>query len=241
MKKKLLAGLVSSFLMFGIVGTVEASLITIGTATYNGSDYNLIWDNDNNGSSVVWLDYSNTPNQWANQVAWADGLNNYGVLSYKLQKGYSVDFGANNWRLPTTVDEGSPWNYNYNITNSEMGHLFYTELGNKGYDGVWNPQTREWGLVNVASFANLKDSAYWTGTENAVNSGYYAWEFSMDYGYQLGGGLNSAIFAIALRTGQVTYAPPITSTPTPEPSTLFLMATGLTGLVGSRIRRKKKA
>ena len=31
----------------------QGTQITIGTATYIGSDYNLIWDDDNNGNSVV--------------------------------------------------------------------------------------------------------------------------------------------------------------------------------------------
>ncbi len=47
--------------------------ITIGTATYSGSDYNLIWDDDNNGNSVVWLDYTNSGVNWGSQNTWASG------------------------------------------------------------------------------------------------------------------------------------------------------------------------
>jgi len=70
MKKSLV---VLFLLMFS--GSAYAALMTIGTATYNDSDYNLIWDPDNNGNSVIWLDYSNSQTTWDNQVSWADDLN----------------------------------------------------------------------------------------------------------------------------------------------------------------------
>ena len=58
--------------------------------------------------------YSNDLNNKVNQVAWAGGL--------------SVDFGGtiiDDWRLPTTaVQTGG-----FEIKTSEMGHLFYDELG----------------------------------------------------------------------------------------------------------------
>ena len=50
MKKKLLAGLIAGLFMLGMAVMAHASLTTIGTATYKGSDYNLIWDDDNNGN-----------------------------------------------------------------------------------------------------------------------------------------------------------------------------------------------
>ena len=74
MKKKLLTSLVTGLIVFGVTGMANASLTNIGTATYNGIDYNLIWDDDNNGNSLVWLDYSNTAISWENQMAWAAGI-----------------------------------------------------------------------------------------------------------------------------------------------------------------------
>ena len=66
-----------SLLLLGMVfllmtsGLANANLITIGTATYTTAThtadntsqsvtenvYNLIWNDNNNGNSVVWLDY----------------------------------------------------------------------------------------------------------------------------------------------------------------------------------------
>lgn len=71
---------ISVFLFWaGIQGVAQATLTNIGTATYNGSTYNLIWDDDNNGNSIVWLDYSNRPGidimtKWNFQMEWAAGL-----------------------------------------------------------------------------------------------------------------------------------------------------------------------
>jgi len=54
MKKKELICLGVAVLMFSAVGSAKATLTTIGTVTYGGMNYNLIWDDDNNGNSVIW-------------------------------------------------------------------------------------------------------------------------------------------------------------------------------------------
>ena len=57
-----------------LTGTANATLRVIGTATYNGIAYKLIWDDDNNGRSVVWLDFANGRLTHDAQLAWASGL-----------------------------------------------------------------------------------------------------------------------------------------------------------------------
>lgn len=75
--------------------------------------------------NITWLRNANVngPMTWENAVAWAAGFS----------------FGAySDWRLPTTADApcSGP-----NCTGSEMGHLWYVELGNVN-------------LVNVGSTVN---------------------------------------------------------------------------------------
>ena len=100
----------------------QAALQNLGTDNLGNR---LIYDSD---LDITWYDYTKSWDTWQNQVNWAAGL--------------SVNFGGNiydDWRLPLSVDGPVVWGYDgtttagYNITSSEMGHLFYTELENKGY------------------------------------------------------------------------------------------------------------
>jgi hypothetical protein len=242
MKKKLVA-LVTGLALLAMAGMAQATLVTIGTATYNSSDYNLIWDDDNNGNSVIWLDYSNDPASWSAQTAWAAGLD--GQLTYNIDAQYNVSWdGA--WRLGSTVDGQYKYGYEgpdgnggysytsgYNLANSEMGHLYYEELGNLGYvatDGSY-PQPG-YGLTKTGDFDNLVASWYWSGTEYAARTDF-AWFFHLDDGYLYYGYENYSGYGLALRSGQVSAADPI-----PEPGTMLLLSTGLVGLAGYGRKRR---
>lgn len=105
---------------------------------------------------------------WYQAVFWADHL---------------VYNGYDHWRLPKTVDR--PWSFGKdgtttggcNITTSEMGYMYYVNLGNKGFyatDGAY-PQPG-WSLTNtsfesggtggpIVSFQNLQPYAYWSDME----------------------------------------------------------------------------
>lgn len=96
--------------VLALVNAAQADLNIIGTATYNNGseykDYNLIWDDDNNGKSLVWLDYTNAVQYWADQMAWAAGLNTSGTLTYNLDPQYTVTW-TGDWRLPSAGDSPS--------------------------------------------------------------------------------------------------------------------------------------
>jgi hypothetical protein len=181
-------------LLLGFSGVASAGLMTIGTATYGGNEYKLIYEDD---VRLVWLDYTKDYDDWQAQVNWAAGFNAGGVLTYKWNPGVSVTWGGD-WRLPSTVDgvavygyEGDPnkdgvynYTYGYNLANSEMGHLYYTSLGNLGYVATngTNPQSG-WGLKNTSPFSNLQADFYWSGTEYSPNPGL-AWYFLFHGGFQ---------------------------------------------------------
>ena len=61
--KKLSVFLCSMVMVFDVVGTANASLITIGTASYGGSDYNLIYEDDSIDGGLVWLDKIPKPSE----------------------------------------------------------------------------------------------------------------------------------------------------------------------------------
>ena len=215
--KKLLSGIAPIFLLLGMVGIANAALTTIGTATYEGSDYNLIWDDDNNGNSVVWLDYTRSTGTWTTQRDWAFGLDS--AINNIQTPDYIIDWGANSWRLPSA---GTTPSTGYNQITSEMGHLWYTELGFSEGD---EPSDAE---LNASNFEELRTTWYFTGT--TISPGW-AWYFYMGDGAQGGFTKSSWRHALAIRSGQVS--------PVPVPGGAWLLCSGLIALVGVRRKLKK--
>ncbi len=196
--KKILMGCITAVAFVAInAGLGNASLTPIGTATIGGLDYNLIYDDDAPMGPIVWLDHRGYATHSDIQKNWAAGIDS-DITSYNFNAGYSVTWTESEWRLPATVDgayvygyEGDPdhdgiytYTGGYNLANSEMGHLFYTELGNLGYvatDGT-SPQPG-WGLSNTGPFSHLVAGWYWSGTDYTAMPPD-SWIFNMSNGNQ---------------------------------------------------------
>ena len=184
------------------VNTAHATLNLIGQGTSAWGTWNIIYDTD---LDVTWYDFSfpySPGGTWQNQLNWADALTvNFGGSIYR------------DWRLPTTVD-GPVYSGNdgtttagYNITSSEMGHLFYTELRNEGYYDTSGDPTSCFSsicLINTGDFQNLVGTKYyWSGTERNPNvAPTTAWRFGFGNGFQgvATKGLSYS-YAIAVRDG----------------------------------------
>ena len=147
------------------------NLILRGTDTLGNR---LIYDFDRD---ITWYDFSNAENTWRNQVNWAGAL--------------TVDFGGeifDDWRLPTALMNVAP--FVADTTLSEMGHLYYAELGNVS-GGT---------LENTGVFQDLNPTAYWLGTEYGYGA---SWNFNFTNGTMGAPNQGNNASAFAVRDGDV--------------------------------------
>ncbi len=165
---------------------------------------------------------------WDNAVAWVDGLEYYDSVRGVIWT---------DWRLPTILDGPDVYGWDgtttrgYNIITSEMGYMYYENLGNLGYrstDGTY-PQPG-YGLNNTDLFDNLQSYTYWSGTDYNSNSNY-AWYFNFRGGGQFPLTKNNTYNAWAVHDGDIGAVP--------IPSSIWLLGSGLLGLVGVRRKLRK--
>lgn len=205
-------------LLLGSAGLAYASLTVIGTAQDStGTEYNLVWEDNNNGSSLVWLDFTHGYRTWSDQMSWASGLDDTLTIN---PSGYEISWQDTSWRLPTSPSKGS----GLNITTSEMGYLYYTELGNSfSYSGG--------GFVNSGPFENIYPGYTWSSTTWSNTYQHWAWWFNLNTGEQGWSIYTSDVVALglAVRSAEVSAVP--------IPGAAWLLGSGLMGLIA--VHRRK--
>lgn len=194
----------------------HAALNLIGQGTSAYGTYNLIYDTD---LDITWYDYTTDADSLSNLDFWVQTL--------------SVTFGSNtyaNWRMPATlVPDSSCLNYpnqgiGYDCTGSEMGHLFYTELGN----------VSDVPLSYTGDFDNLQALIYWSEEGNIANR--YVFEFGNNY---IGAGYQSS-FTTTYSSGRaIAVMDGMAVVPEPISSTLFIVGGAALGFRRFRNKCKK--
>lgn len=201
---------------------------------------------------------------------------NPGVASYRTWSGAnewaaSLTVGgtaAGSWHLPSTqgITLGMTYTFSndgstplgYNNTSSMLGHLYYTELGNKGrYTTTGVELQSGYGLTNKGPFylydrptmncSVLSSDQYWTTTpyNNAIEYEPYngiptpqgnIMVFDFSSGFQTWKWLGSTPLPTSALT--LVYHEGRVGATVPEPAVAWLLVTGLLGIFG--LRRKFK-
>jgi len=179
------------------VATANAALISaLGGQVVYDTDRNITWANANlattNTFGVSGIG-SGGFMSWNTAKSWIGAMNTANYLGYS------------DWRLPATLQPDATCagksgiaSYGYNCTGSEMGHLFYSELGGAAGSSIQSS-------TNLSLFTNLKSYYYWSGTEYAADT-INAWHFNFSNGFQYNGNKSNNMHALAVRPGQVVAA-----------------------------------
>ena len=160
---------------------------------------------------------------WYTAQAWVDGMNAENYL------------GIDNWRLPISIQpdascssQSSFGSAGTNCIHSEMGHLFYLELGGEPSTSIFttgNP-------AELEKFEYFSSGGYWTGTDIVETAPFVgAYDFYFTDGGQGGTTKNAIRFSTAVADGNPA------GLVVPVPATLWLLGSGLFALAG--IARRK--
>lgn len=179
-------------------GLAGAALIDRGGGLIYDTDLDITWLADANYAYTSGYDQEGATDglmTYAYATAWADQLT-YG--------------GFTEWRLPTTLqpDASCANQYSFgsggfNCTGSEMGHLFYNELGGTAGNGY---NIEIFHNDNYSLFTNLTSDVYWSSTTVATIP-TYAWQFYFSGGNQYVQGKGGAIRAMAVHPGDIAAVP----------------------------------
>lgn len=227
-------------------GSANAALLSrAGGQAYYDDILDITWLTnanlaDTNDFGVTGINANGTMT-WAKANEWIGAMNTANWL------------GTNDWRLPTVEPlNGSTFNYSlsyngstdygYNqseqgtayagSTASEMAHLFYNTLNNKGYCSpsivypICTAQAGR-GLSNTGPFSNLQPYYYWSGTTYAPDASN-AWGFNFYGGYQNYTSKTNAFDAWAVSPGDALV-------PVPGAVWMFGSALGVMGLLRRKI------
>lgn len=211
--KKLVVALVA---MMSFSQFAHATLINRGKGLIYDDSTNLTWMQDAN--------YAQTSGYTG------EGVDPYGRFTWlgAINWASNLVFGGyDDWRLPTTI----PANGGYGQTGSELGHMFYISLMNKGacdigYSCGARMSEPGIGLLNKGPFSFNDHSTFWTQTP-AVEAYDKAWVFATDIGFEGTTPISgSYLNAWAVRDGD--------SISIPEPSPMELFAIGLLCFAATR-------
>src|SRR3989344_1546518 len=175
--KKKTIGIVFAGALGLVSAAADAALVDRGGGLIFDDDLNITWQANANLAATNTFGVSGISTSgvnagivdWPTAQSWIAAMNTANYLGYS------------DWRLPTTLQPDATCaaqvngnSYGKNCTGSEMGHLFYAELGGVAWQPIASTHNTNYNL-----FQNIMPNAvfYLSGTEYAPNT-LYAWDFS---------------------------------------------------------------
>jgi hypothetical protein len=235
----------------------QAALLGRLPVTPGGTDYRAYYDTT---LEITWLGNANLA---ATETFGVSGIFPGGYIYWDTANSWVAAMNAanylgfNQWRLPTvapingvafanyfsnnaTTDFGyadsSGWTDSAASPVSELGHMYYVNLQNRG---ICTPNDAQpgscvqqpgWDIVNAGPLQNLQIALYWSSLKPpnpAVRT-----SFNFYQGIQVGSSFGDIGFAWAVRDGDVAVVP--------IPAAAWLLGSAL-GLLGWMRRRNSKA
>ena len=202
-----------------------------GLAVYDSAN-NLTWTSNANlfasqyGSLATIIADANGANGGAGLltgIVKASDFNSSGTMTWAGANAwvYYLDVtaygGSTNWKLPTTVDSSASLGYanglgtNPSPTTGQVAVQSINTTHNAAY----------------ALFSGVQSGSYWSGTR--LGGTQNAWFFDTGFGNQAYANTSGVGYALAVTPGAVS--------PVPVPGALWLLGSGLLGVVGVSRRR----
>jgi len=229
---KLLKSLTAAAAILVCTGAAQAALVARPGGMVYDTVQNITWLADMNYAFTSGYAATNAGGSGSNRIL-ANGRMGWdaaGAWANTLVYG-----GFSDWRLPTlnpldaSCTGGFGVGLGYNCTGGELSRLFVADLGyNNDGSGLITSDDTALQIANLALFSNVQSNFYWSGTAYAPDPGR-AWIFGSNFGGQGTGGKGNALYAVAVRPGDVAA-----SVPEPQTLALALLALGATMVVRRR-------
>jgi hypothetical protein len=210
---------------FSLVVDAQAALIDRGNGLIYDEDQNLTWLQDTSyalTSNLVGYEFQDEFGRQYNSV------DAYGRMNWTQARQWAdqlVYGGFDDWRLPTSGRTAG-----FDQLGSEIGYMYYANLGNKGalQNGSWSNDP--YGFLNTGPFIVRPGTNFWFHEHSADE----AWAFVGSLGFQGTTNGNYSFFdAWLVRDGDVGKIP--------EPGTanVLLLGLAMTAIFARRARRKQ--